>query len=106
MLILAFGFLALCAALEYRARGEAPLRPDPSTDRIWRALGTICGLLAAFGPMVMMARVDVAQGAGAYLLGAAFAFAGGFTPERWWGMTSTAAGVFGLGLLAGALIGA
>ncbi len=104
MLILAFGFLALCAALEYRARGEPLLRPDPRTDRIWRGLGTLAGLLATIGPLVIMARIDVAQGAGAYLLGAAFAFAGGFTPERWWGMTSMAAGVFGLGLLAGALL--
>ncbi|MGX9966862.1 hypothetical protein ACVFYP_26300 [Roseomonas sp. F4] len=104
MLILAFGFLALCAALEYRARGEPALRPEPRTDRIWRGLGTLAGLISAIGPLVVMARIDVAQGAGAYLLGAAFAFAGGFTPERWWGMTSMAAGVFGLGLLGGALL--
>ncbi|NKC34475.1 hypothetical protein [Falsiroseomonas selenitidurans] len=104
MLILAFGFLALCAALEYRARGEPLLRPEPATDRFWRGLGTLAGLVSVVGPMVVMARVDVAQGAGAYLLGAAFAFAGGFTPERWWGMTSVAAGVFGLGLLGGALL--
>ena len=104
MLFLAFGFLALCAALEYRARGEPTLRPDPRTDRIWRGLGTLAGLLATIGPLVVMVRVGVAEGAGAYLLGAVFAFAGGFTPERWWGMTSMAAGVFGLGLLAGALL--
>jgi hypothetical protein len=104
VLFLAFGFLALCAALEYRARGEKLLRLDPRSDRIWRGLGTLAGLLATIGPLVVMARVDVAQGAGAYLLGAVFAFAGGFTPERWWGMTSMAAGVFGLGLLAGALL--
>jgi len=104
VLILAFGFLALCAALEYRARGEPLLRPDPRSDRIWRALGTLSGILAGFGPLVMMARVDIAQGAGAYLLGACFAFLGGFTPERWWATTSFAAGVFGLGLLVGALL--
>ena len=33
-----------------------------------------------------------------------FAFAGGFVPPRWWPMISPAAGVFGLGLLGGALL--
>jgi hypothetical protein len=104
MLILAFGFLALCAALEYRARAEPLLRGAPSSDQAWRALGTVAGLLAAIGPMVVMARIDIALGAAAYLLGAVFAFAGGFAPMRWWPMVSPAAGVFGLGLLIGALL--
>ena len=38
------------------------------------------------------------------ILGAVFAFAGGFVPPRWWPMISPAAGVFGLGLLGGALL--
>ncbi len=104
MLILAFAFLALAAALEYRARGLPLLRPDPGSDRVWRGLGTVCGMLAGFGPLVVMARIDVAQGAGAYLLGAVFAFGGAFFPVRWWPMVSPAAGVFGLGLLIGALL--
>jgi hypothetical protein len=104
MLILAFGFLALCAALEYRARGEPLLRPDPRSDRFWRLLGTLSGLLAVIGPMAVMARVGVAEGAAAYLLGAVFAFAGGFVPERSWSMVSPAAGVFGIGLLVGAVL--
>jgi hypothetical protein len=104
MLILAFGFLALCAALEYRARAEPLLRPDPRSDRFWRILGTLSGILAGIGPLVVMARVGIAEGAGAYLLGAAFAFAGGFAPQRTWPMVSPAAGVFGLGLLVGALL--
>ncbi len=104
MLILAFGFLALCAALEYRARAEPLLRAHPRSDRLWRGLGTFCGILAAVGPLVVMVRVGVAQGAAAYLLGAVFAFAGGFAPMRAWPAISHAAGVFGLGLLAGALL--
>ena len=103
MLILAFGFLALAAALEFRSRGDLLLR-HPASDRTWRLLGTVCGLLAAFGPIVVMARVGIAQGAGAYLLGAAFAFAGGFAPSRLWPLVSPAAGVFGIGLLLGALL--
>lgn len=104
MLILAFGFLALCTALEYRSRGDLLLRPDRRSDRIWRMLGTACGLIAAVGPLVVMLRIGVAQGAGAYLIGILFAFAGGFAPERWWPMVSPAAGVFGIGLLLGALL--
>ncbi len=104
MLILAFGFFALCAALEYRARGEPLLRPDLRSDRFWRLLGTACGIVAVIGPMLVMVRVGVAEGAAAYLLGAAFAFVGGFAPERSWSMVSPAAGVFGLGLLVGALL--
>jgi hypothetical protein len=104
MLILAFGFLALCAALENRARGEPLLRPDPRSDRFWRLLGTLCGLLAVVGPLVVMVRVGLAEGAAAYLIGAVFAFVGGFVPERSWSMVSPAAGVFGVGLLIGALL--
>jgi hypothetical protein len=104
MLILAFGFLALCAALEFRARGDALLRPDPRSDARWRLLGTVTGVLAVVGPLVVMARVGVAQGAGAYLIGVAFAFLGGFAPARWWAMISPAAGVFGIGLLVGAAL--
>jgi hypothetical protein len=104
VLILAFGFLALCAALEYRARGEPLLRPDPRSDRVWRLLGTVAGFLAVVGPLVVMARVGLAQGAAAYLTGAVFAFAGGFTPERSWATVSFTAGVFGIGLLVGALL--
>ena len=104
MLILAFAFLALATALEYRARSEPLLRPDPRSDAIWRGLGTVCGIIAGFGPLVVMARIGVGEGAAAYGLGALFAFAGGFAPARWWPMISPAAGVFGLGLLAGALL--
>lgn len=104
MLILAFAFLALAAALEYRSRVAPLLRPDPRSDRLWRGLGTICGIIAGLGPLVVMARVGIGQGAGAYALGAVFAFAGGFVPPRWWPMISPAAGVFGLGLLGGALL--
>ncbi|NGM22872.1 hypothetical protein G3576_22860 [Roseomonas stagni] len=103
MLILAFGFLALAAALEYRAREAQLLRMDPRSDRAWRILATICGVVAGIGPLVVMARIGVGQGAGAYAAGAAFAFAGAFTPHRLWPMISPAAGVFGLGLLVGAL---
>jgi hypothetical protein len=104
VLILAFGFLALCAALEYRARGEPLLRPNPRSDRVWRLLGTTCGFLAVVGPLGVMARVGLAEGAAAYLVGAVFAFAGGFTPERSWSMVSLAAGVFGIGMLVGAMV--
>ncbi|MGG5809821.1 hypothetical protein [Falsiroseomonas sp. CW058] len=104
MLILAFGFLALCAALEYRARADPLLRPDLRSDLLWRRLGTACGVLGVVGPLVVMARVGIAEGAGAYLIGIVFAFAGGFAPERWWPMISPAAGVFGIGLLAGAML--
>ena len=104
MLILAFAFLALAAALEYRARPVPLLRPDPRSDALWRALGTVCGVVAGIGPLVMMARIGIGQGAAAYGLGALFAFAGGFAPARWWPMVSPAAGVFGLGLLGGALL--
>jgi len=104
MLILAFAFLALAAALEYRARPVALLRPDPRSDALWRGLGTVCGILAGIGPLVMMARIDVGQGAAAYGLGALFAFVGGFVPPRWWSMISPAAGIFGLGLLGGVLL--
>lgn len=104
MLILAFGFLALCAALEYRARAEPLLRAEPRSDQLWRLLGTASGILAGLGPLVVMWRVGLAQGAGAYLLGAVFAFAGGFAPMRWWPMISPAAGVFGFGLLLGAML--
>lgn len=104
MLILAFGFLALCAALEYRARGDQLLRPDPRSDRIWKALGTACGVLAVIGPIVVMFRIGIAHGAGAYLLGIAFAFLGGFAPARLWPMISPAAGVFGIGMLLGAML--
>lgn len=103
MLILAFGFLALAAALEFRSRGDLLLR-HPGSDRAWRAIGTVCGLLAGFGPVVVMARIGLAQGAGAYLLGAAFAFLGGFTPVRLWPLISPAAGIFGIGLLLGAVL--
>jgi hypothetical protein len=104
MLILAFGFLALAAALEFRARDNQLLRPDTASDDFWRVLGTICGMIAAFGPLVVMARIGISQGAAAYVIGAAFAFGGGFAPVRWWPMVSPAAGVFGLGLLIGALM--
>lgn len=104
MLILAFGFLALCAALEYRARADGLLRPDPRSDRLWRILGTGCGVAAVVGPAVVMARIGIAQGAGAYLLGIGFAFLGGFAPARLWPMISLAAGVFGIGMLIGALL--
>ena len=105
MLILAFGFLALCAALEYRARADPLLRPDLRTDLFWRRLGTLCGVVALVGPLVVMARVGAAEGAGAYLAGMVFAFLGGFAPERWWSLVSAAAGVFGLGMLIGAMLG-
>jgi hypothetical protein len=104
MLILAFGFLAVCAALEYRSRSEPLLRPDPRSDRNWMYLGTASGVIAAFGPLVVMARVGLAEGAAAYLLGAVFAFLAGFAPARWWPMISPAAGVFGMGLLMGAML--
>jgi hypothetical protein len=104
MMMLAFGFLALAAALEYRARDPQLLRMDPRSQRLWRALATVCGIIAGVGPLVMMARIGVGQGAGAYAAGAGFAFAGAFTPPRLWPMISPAAGVFGLGLLAGALL--
>lgn len=65
ILILAFGFLALCAALEMRSRGDRLLRPGGSSDRFWRLLGTGCGILAMVGPLGLMAKASVAQGAGA-----------------------------------------
>lgn len=104
MLILAFAFLALAAALEYRARSAQLLRMDPRSDRAWRILATVCGVVAGLGPLVVMARISAGQGAAAYLAGAVFAFAGAFTPPRLWPMISPAAGVFGLGLLIGALL--
>ena len=57
------------------------------------------------GPLVVMVRIGIAEGAGAYLLGALFAFAGGFAPLVAWPAVSLVAGVFGLGLLAGAMLG-
>ena len=104
MLILAFGFLALCTALEYRARTDPLLRPDLRTDLFWRRLGTACGVVALIGPLAVMARVGIAEGAGAYLIGIVFAFVGGLAPARWWSTISPAAGVFGLGLLIGAVL--
>jgi hypothetical protein len=104
MLILAFGFLALCAALEFRARADPLLRPDLRSDLVWRRLGTGCGVVTIIGPLVVMARVGIAEGAACYLIGIVFAFVGGFAPERWWMMMSMAAGVFGLGMLTGAML--
>jgi uncharacterized membrane protein YdcZ (DUF606 family) len=104
MLILAFGFLALCTALEYRARDDGMPRLDPRGDRVWKRLAGLCGILAIFGPLVVMARVGLAQGAAAYLTGVLFALVGGFLPPRLLTTVSPAAGVFGLGLLIGALI--
>lgn len=104
MLILAFGFLAVCAALEYRSRSEPLLRPDPRSDRNWRLLGTASGLVAGLGPIVVMTRVGLAEGAMAYGLGAVFALLAGLTPWRFWPMISPAAGVFGFGLLIGAVL--
>lgn len=104
MLIVAFGFLALCAALEYRSRSEPLMRPDLKSDLLWRRFGTFCGIVAAIGPLVVMVRVGLAEGAAAYLIGIVFAFVGGFLPDRLWQMASLAAGVFGIGLLIGAML--
>jgi hypothetical protein len=104
MLLLAFGFLALCAGLEYRARDMPLLRLDPRSHRAWRLLATLCGMAAVVGPLVVMVRVGIAQGAAAYLTGVVFALVGGFIPPRFLPMVSPAAGVFGLGLLIGAAI--
>jgi hypothetical protein len=103
MLILAFGFLALSAVLEFRARAEAA-QEGLRIDRTWSRIGQAAGVVGVIGPLVVMARVGIAEGAGAYLIGMVFAFLGGLTPRQHWPLVSVGAGVFGLGLLLGAML--
>lgn len=104
MLILAFGFLALSAVLEFRARAEAA-QEGLRIDRTWSRVGQVAGVVGVIGPLVVMVRVGIAEGAAAYLIGMVFAFAGGFAPRRYWPLVSVSAGLFGLGLLIGAMLG-
>jgi len=99
VLILAFGFLALSAVLDYRLRAAGVPMRGP-----FRRIGVAAGFVAALGPVVVMARIGLAEGAAAYLVGIVFSFAIGFVHSSLWPLISLAAGVFGFGLLAGSLV--